>query len=294
MELKTHALRTPTGRPLWVEDSGATDGFPVLVHPGSPGSRRLFGPAAEHAASAHGLRLISYDRPGIGGTPSRPGRAVADCVADVRVIAAELGLTRFAVWGFSGGGPYALACAALLPELVVAACLFASPAPYDAEGLVFADGWPGAYRSEMKRFFDHPELARKRFRTDAEEQLEALSAPEGWMELWGALAESGPAYSREMAEYLAAAQRDCLGRGDQGWWEDWAGLLTPWRFDPTAIRVPVRLWHGARDTSIPQAHGRWLAAHVPGAEADFTADDDHATVEVNHRCRAFDWLNEQL
>ena len=126
--------RTPDGRILTIEEAGDPNGRPVLVHKGTPNSRHLYQPNTIDAA-VRGLRLISYDRPGYGGSAAQPGRSVADCAADVRAICAELGIGRLAMWGISGGGPHVLACAALLPDLVTAAASLASPAPLGAEGL---------------------------------------------------------------------------------------------------------------------------------------------------------------
>ena len=90
--------RTPDGRTLAIEEAGDPDGHPVLVHEGTPNSRHLYPPAATDAA-ARGLRLISYDRPGYGGSSPQSGRTVADCAADVRVICADLGIDRLAMGG---------------------------------------------------------------------------------------------------------------------------------------------------------------------------------------------------
>jgi pimeloyl-ACP methyl ester carboxylesterase len=133
-------IQLPDGRTLAVEDSGDPAGRPVLVHTGTPNSRHLYGPNVQDAA-ARGLRLISYDRPGYGGSSPQPGRTVADCAGDVRTICAELGIDRLATWGISGGGPHVLACAALLPDLVTAAASLASPAPFGAEGLDYFAAW---------------------------------------------------------------------------------------------------------------------------------------------------------
>src|SRR6516225_9353442 len=111
-------VHTPDGRILAVEDAGDPAGRPVLVHGGTPCSRHLYGPWVADAAG-RGLRLIGYDR---------PGYSVAGCAGDVRAICAALAIDRLAVWGISGGGPYALACAALLPELVAAAASLAGSA----------------------------------------------------------------------------------------------------------------------------------------------------------------------
>src|SRR5450432_1810835 len=105
-----------------VQDAGPPDGLPVLVYTGSPGSRHL-SPVTLRLADRKGLRLIGVDPPGYGGSAAQPGRRVADSAADVTAIADALGITGLAVWGISGGGPVALACAALLPDLVVAACV---------------------------------------------------------------------------------------------------------------------------------------------------------------------------
>jgi pimeloyl-ACP methyl ester carboxylesterase len=129
-----HTVQTPDGRTLAVLQSGAPGGSPVLVHNGTPNTRHVYPPVSADAA-ARGLRLISYDRPGYGGSTPNPGRTVADCAADVRAICAALGIDRLATWGISGGGPHVLACAALLPDLVVAAASLASPAPFGADGL---------------------------------------------------------------------------------------------------------------------------------------------------------------
>jgi pimeloyl-ACP methyl ester carboxylesterase len=265
----------------------------VLVHAGSPGSRRL-PPQAVEEAGAFGLRLISYDRPGYGESPARPGRIVADAAGDVRAIAAGLGLSRLATWGHSGGGPYALACAALLPELVSAACVFASMVPPDAPGLDFLGSWPAAEREELALFATQPERMRELRWSAAQERLPALLSPQGWLELWGETADSASPERRAVAEYLALVQQDTLGRGDQGWWDDNVAYLTPWGFDPASITVPVQIWHGERDDAVPPVFGHWLAERIPGAEAHFEADDDHGSIHDRHLAEAFGWLKRQV
>src|SRR6201993_1428969 len=143
--------RPPDGRTLAIEESGDPAGRPVLVHMGTPNSRLLYSPNVRDAA-ARGLRLISYDRPGYGGSTPHPGRTVADCAGDVRAICAELGIGRLAMWGISGGGPHVLACAALLPDLVTAAASLASLAPVGAEGLDWFAGMGQLNVDDFKLF----------------------------------------------------------------------------------------------------------------------------------------------
>ena len=98
-----------------------------------------------------GIRLISYDRPGYGGSTAHPGHTVASGAADVRAIAEALGHDRLAIWGHIRSGPYALGCAALLPDMAVAVGTVASPAPYGAEGLDYFTGMGEANAEGTKR-----------------------------------------------------------------------------------------------------------------------------------------------
>ena len=289
MEITTQVISGPGRRAITVDSAGVT-GFPVLVHQGSPGSRRMYRPAVESAAR-HGLRLISYDRPGYASTPPVPGRTVADAAAETRAIAGALGLTRIGVWGFSGGGMFALGCAAVLPDLVAAAGVLASFAPYGMPGLDWAGGWPDSYRQEVELFFTDREAAREKWRADAEQMQPELATAEGWLARWGDAAEQDAAHSREAAEYLALLGQDGMAQGDQGWWDDWAAALTPWGCDVRAISVPVQLWHGENDKAVPVGHGRWLAANVPGIDAHITKDD-HSTIDEAHRDETYAWLRQ--
>ena len=161
---------TPDGRTLAVEDAGDRGGYPVMVHVGTPGCRRLYGTTVADAAS-RGLRLISYDRPGYGDSTPSPGRSTADCAADVQVICDALGIDRLAMWGLSGGGPHVLACAALLPNLVVAAAALCSLAPYDADGLDWLQGFSQDAIDEVRLMESDTACARDLFRRGRDELL---------------------------------------------------------------------------------------------------------------------------
>lgn len=137
--MKAFSVEGPGGRTLTVREAGDPAGVPVLIHHGTPSSSLLYEPHVRDAEE-HGVRLVSYDRPGYGGSTRDPGRSVADCAADVAAICDALGIGRICTWGISGGGPHALATAALLPERVAAAAALASVAPFDAEGLDFTAG----------------------------------------------------------------------------------------------------------------------------------------------------------
>ena len=129
----TRTVATPDGRTLTVYELGDPSGPAVLVHHGTPGDGLPFAPWVQDAVR-RGIRLLSYDRPGYGASTAHHGRRIADAAEDAAAIADALGIGRFATWGISGGAPHALACAALLPERVVAAASLAALAPFDAEG----------------------------------------------------------------------------------------------------------------------------------------------------------------
>jgi pimeloyl-ACP methyl ester carboxylesterase len=221
-----YSICAPDGRVLAVEESGDPAGRPVLVHGGTPGSRHLYGPVVRDAA-ARGLRLISYDRPGYGGSSPRPGRTVASCVGDVRAICAELGIDRLAMWGMSGGGPHVLACAALLPELVTAAASLASVAPHGAEGLDYYAGMGQENVDDDRLFFTDEAAARAKTDKDREEIL-ATPPEDAAKAIESLLTPTDAAVLRgELAEYLICSERDALAPGSQGWWDDTC-LLRPW------------------------------------------------------------------
>ena len=111
-------------------------------------------------AAKKGIRLIGIDRPGYGGSTAQPGYTVASHAHDVRVVAEALGYDRIGIWGISGGGPYALGRAALLPDVVVAAAAVASVAPYGVEGFDFLDGMGESNVEAFQLFFSDPEASR--------------------------------------------------------------------------------------------------------------------------------------
>lgn len=283
-----HTVPTPDGRTLAVEEGGDSNGRPVLVHGGTPNSRRLYEPHVRDAA-ARGLRLISYDRPGYGGSSPLPGRTVADCADDVRAICAQLGIDRLAMWGISGGGPHVLACAALLPELVTAAASLASLAPFDADGLDYFADMGQDNVDDTRLFFADKAAARAKADSDREEFLAA--SPEDLASGLKSLLSPADAavLQGELAEFLASSNKDGLAPGSQGWWDDNC-LLQPWGFELSDIAVPVLLLHGKHDKFVPFGHGEWLAAHIPGVEARLSDNDGHLTLVQNRVPEVHEWL----
>jgi pimeloyl-ACP methyl ester carboxylesterase len=285
--------KTPDGRTLAIEEAGDPDGRPVLVHNGTPNSRHLYAPNAADAAS-RGLRLISYDRPGYGGSTPHPGRNVADCAADVRAICAELGIDRLAMWGISGGGPHVLACAALLPDLVPAAASLASLAPVGAEGLDWFEGMGQLNVDDFKLYERDPEASRVKLEADREEMLAASPDEEAKILESLLTPTDAAALTGELAEFLTYCEHEGLAPGAEGWWEDGVAHAGPWGFELSAISIPVLLMHGRQDQFVPFGHGEWLAAHIPGVEARLSDEDGHLTLLKNRIGEVHAWLAGRL
>ena len=283
---------TPDGRVLAVEEGGDPAGRPVLVHGGTPNSRHLYDDHARDAAE-RGLRLISYDRPGYGGSSPQPGRTVADCASDARAICADLGIDRLAMWGISGGGPHVLACAALLPDLVTAVASLASLAPYDADGLDYFAGMGQDNVDDTQLFFADNAAARARTDQFRDEFL-AASPDDLSAGMQSLLTPTDAAVLKgELAEFMAYSMQDGLAAGSQGWWDDNC-LVLPWGFDVADITIPVLLLHGMEDMFVPFGHGEWLAAHIPGVEARLLAEDGHLTLLQNRVPEVHAWLSDRL
>ena len=283
---------TPDGRVLAVEEGGDPAGRPVLVHGGTPNSRHLYDDHARDAAE-RGLRLISYDRPGYGGSSPQPGRTVADCASDARAICADLGIDRLAMWGISGGGPHVLACAALLPDLVTAVASLASLAPYDADGLDYFAGMGQDNVDDTQLFFADNAAARARTDQFRDEFL-AASPDDLSAGMQSLLTPTDAAVLKgELAEFMAYSMQDGLAAGSQGWWDDNC-LITPWGFDVADIAVPVLLLHGRHDKFVPFGHGEWLAAHIPGVEPRLLDGDGHLTLLENRIPEVHAWLSDRM
>jgi pimeloyl-ACP methyl ester carboxylesterase len=288
------SVQAADGRTLAVEEAGDPDGIAVLMHSGTPNSRRLYRRHVEDAES-RGLRLICYDRPGYGESTAQPGRTVADCASDVRDICAALDISRLLTWGISGGGPHVLACAALLPDLVVAAASLASLAPYGADGLDFFAGMGQENVDDFNLTLHGSESDIRARAAELRDETLAASAEELASTMQTLLTPTdAAALTGELADYLAYTGRDGLAPGIDGLLEDEGAFVEPWGFDVSAITVPVLVVHGREDQFVPQNHGVWLAAQIPGAQAWLTDNDGHLTLFENRVGEVHEWLLDQL
>ncbi|MFE9424531.1 alpha/beta fold hydrolase [Kitasatospora sp. NPDC006697] len=255
---------TPEGRTLAVQSFGDPAGRPVFLLHGTPGSR--VGPTPRPTVLYHlGVHLISFDRPGYGGSDRLRGRQVAAGAADVQAIADQLGLDRFAVVGRSGGAPHALACGALLADRVHRVAVLVPLAPHDAEGLDWYAGMtPSNIRDYRAAERDHLRIAAtmsqraRRIRDDPATLLAGLRR-----ELSGS--DAAVVSDAGIRRMLQRNYREAFRQNADGWIDDVLAFTTEWGFKVQDIAAATWLWHGAEDMFSPVDHSRWLAAHIPEA-----------------------------
>ena len=276
---RTLTLQLPAGRTLEAVEEGDDGGTLLIFHHGSPGAAVPFEPF-DRAAAERGIRLVTLSRAGFGGSSRSPGRSVADAAADAAALADHLGAERFVTIGWSGGGPHALACAALLPQRVAAAATLAGVAPYDAPGLEWTAGMGESNRIEYPLAARDPGELLRWMRP----QVEALAVVEPdhiVSELRSLISEVDEAtVDGALGELLAESFHRAFRDGPWGWYDDDLAFVGPWGFDPSAIGVPVSIWQGQQDLMVPFAHGEWLVEHVPTARSRLRPEHGHLSLAV--------------
>jgi pimeloyl-ACP methyl ester carboxylesterase len=286
-------IESEGGRRLRLEIAG-TGRRVIVAQLGTPNAGVLYDRWVSDAAE-RGLTLIAYDRPGYGGSSPQPGRTVADCVADLRAISRGIGFERCGVWGFSGGGPHALAGAALQPDLVAAVATIGSPAPCDAPGLDYLAGMSDGAREDLELFASDRSEWERRGREQSEGLLAATAGELAEMWSAGASPPDVAALESDFGIWMHGAVQAGVAPGADGWMDDDLAIFhAPWGFDVASIAVPVKVWHSRDDRFAPFEHGRWLADTIPGAEAELRDHDGHLTVIANRIGDVHDWLARHL
>jgi pimeloyl-ACP methyl ester carboxylesterase len=282
-------LALDDGRTLEIYVAGPEDGIPLVFHHGTPGSGSQFVPFIEEAAE-RGMRLVTYSRAGYANSSRKPGRSIADVPGDIAAVLDHLGADRCYTMGWSGGGPHALACAALLPERVIAAVSVAGVAPYPAEGLDWMEGMGAENHVEFGAAIESPE-ALQQFLTQAASAVAAVTADQ-MVAAFGDLVSDVDRRSLtgDYAEWVARGFREAVSNGIWGWFDDDLAFTTPWGFDVSAIKPPVAIWQGAQDRMVPFAHGQWLAAHVSGARVRLFPEHGHLSLAIASMGRILDDL----
>jgi pimeloyl-ACP methyl ester carboxylesterase len=274
-------LRLATGRRLAYDEHGAADGTPIFYFHGSPSSRlewHLFG--SDTLAGKLKVRVIVPDRPGLGRSDFQPGRRIIDWPADVIALADHLALTRFAVVGYSGGGPYAAVCALKIPERLTHVGIVSGTGPFDESGLSaainpvnlrfirLARTNPWLSRLTLRLMGHMVQYWRRRFIAQA---IGGLPAPDQ-----AVLAR--PDFQRAFVAMI----QEGLRAGPRGAQLDTALMASPWDFRSQDVRVAVHLWHGEADANAPLAMGQYMATTIPNSHTSFFPGEGHLSLMAKH------------
>ncbi len=264
-------IRLEGGRTLGYAEWGDASGFPLFHFHGSSSSR-LERPIQPEVLSA--VRLVTIDRPGHGLSDFQPDRRLQDWPADIAALADHLGIERFAVSGWSFGGPYALACAARIPERLTAVGLISSAGPYDRPAatagmdrgnkvaLAIARRMPWAVNRQLMRmmgrtFTKDPEgTSRRRFASMPACDRQALD-------------------DRQATDMLLTSMVESFRAGSDGSAWELKLMTRPWGFRLQDIAIPVALWHGDSDINSPIATGSYLSHTIPAASLTVLPGEGH-------------------
>jgi pimeloyl-ACP methyl ester carboxylesterase len=272
-------ITTPDGRDLEVVSAGPDDGRCLLWHSGTPSAAGIFAPALAEAVKRD-LRFVTFSRPGYATSTARPGRSVGDVAADVTTILDTLGFDSFFCAGQSGGGPHALACAALLPDRVLATATLAGVAPWPAEGLDWFSGMGPENLEEFGASMKGTEALTPYLEADAA-HLRDVKPDDVAASLGGLVGDVDKrALTGAYAQFVSASFQRSVSSGIAGWRDDDLAFVNPWGFELSSISTPVAIWQGGEDRMVPMAHGAWLASHIAGAEQHLLPPEGHLSLAL--------------
>jgi pimeloyl-ACP methyl ester carboxylesterase len=264
--MKDSQVKVGDGRELAFTDIGDPDGACIFFFHGAPMSR-LHLAGLEEQFAAQGLRVVAPDRPSYGRSSPQPGRSMADWPQDVAALADVLGIDRFLVAAHSSGGPYAVACAALLPERVTAGAVVAG-----VTDMAWPGAWDGYVEDEIQIMHESDETAAiawctERYGADGSGFLaaEPFEFPE-------------PDLAVLDDEMFVQALIEAFRQGVTGYAQDVHVQGRPWPFDPSLITAPMEVIHGELDTLLPLAHSRHTAEVIPSSTFRMLPGHGHLSI----------------
>jgi pimeloyl-ACP methyl ester carboxylesterase len=281
MSYLEQTMTTPDGRQLEVATLGDPSGLTVVFHHGTPGSVKLVNYFAK-IADQSSLFFVTLSRAGYGTSSRLEGRSISSVVADVTTVLDALGRENYVAVGWSGGGPHALACAALDTPRCLAAWSLAGVVPVDAD-----INWTEGMGPENLEEFSLAQEGGSEYEAHVMRDGErfAGATPENIIELFGGLLSEVDKLA--LAEYqaravLAEASAHAFAQGYFGFFDDDRAFFAPWGFDPRAIAVPVFVWFGDHDLMVPPLHGQWLSQNIPTAIKVHKPQEGHVSLLTNH------------
>jgi len=262
------------GRQIGFAEFGAPQGRAVFWLHGTPGARRQIPTEARAFAECNGIRLIGVDRPGIGSSTPYQYPNVLAFAEDLRTIADTLGIGEMAIVGLSGGGPYTLACAAAMPDRVVAVGVLGGVAPTvgpDAVG-----GGLMAVGSAVAPVLEVAGLPVRLAASGLIRLIRPVASPA--LELYARVSPEADRQLLVRPEFKAMFLDDLLNGSRKQLAAPFADIVVfarHWGFTLEEVKVPVRWWHGDRDHIVPFAHGRHVVERLPDAELYHLPGESH-------------------
>jgi pimeloyl-ACP methyl ester carboxylesterase len=266
------SVHLPDGRRLSYAEWGVRSGVPIFFLHGTPGSRLLTPPVS--VTSELGVRLVTFDRPGYGCSDPWPKRRLREWTSDVAALANALSVRRFGVIGASGGGPHALACAALLADRVTAVAVVSSPAPpfEKPDGL---DAMDDEDRGILKLAVRDVDAARERMEKRGQWIRDLAAHPDSLLEGVDVEADRRTLADPGVQAMTSETLRESLRQDLEGYAWDWLAIRLPWGFRIEEARSPVHVWHGAADRNVPLRDGAFIASRLPDARVTHWPDEGH-------------------
>jgi pimeloyl-ACP methyl ester carboxylesterase len=267
-------VRVRAGRKLGIAEFGTPDGQPVIWFHGTPGARRQVPEDARKIADARGLRIVGIDRPGVGLSTPHQYDQIIDFVADLEMVADQLGIERFAAIALSGGAPYAMAAAAGLPGRVPAVGILGGVVPS-----VGPDAPPGGWVGFAKRFRSVMPLMRHPsgiFLTAAVRVLKPFG-PQA-LQLYAKVTPPGDRevlLRPDVSEMFLDDLTENGGRSMRALLADGILFTRDWGFEPHEIDVPIWWWHGDADNIVPLAHAEWFVPRLKDATLFVRPGESH-------------------
>jgi pimeloyl-ACP methyl ester carboxylesterase len=264
------------GRSIGYAEYGSSDQPPLFVFHGLPGSRLDI--AEMWATTPTNARIIAPDRPGFGLSTFRPLARLADWADDVRQLADALGIERFLVAGFSGGGPHALSVAHYLPDRVIAAAsisgagTFSDPADRKGMNVVNKVIFALARRTPALLWLLAAPQARQIKRNPGsviDKTARNKHVPSG---------DRAVLSDPRTREIMIEAAPEMFRQGVRGFIQEAHLTVTPWGFDPATVKAPVTFWHGDADKNVPLESMRGLSSRIADCDVTVYPGEGHLIV----------------
>src|SRR4030081_2020592 len=287
MAVAPRTVSTSDGTEVGVYEFGDPGGVPVIAFHGVPACGAGFS-FADDAARRRGIRLLAPDRPGVGLSTPVPGWTVGSYGAEMSRIGDACGVERFAAWGYSGGGPYALACAAALGDRVTRLAVAAGMG--EVGGWASIEDFEKTDRMMLNLSQKRPRLARTVMAISA--RLARLSPKSAVKSFAKELSSSDQeVVARYEPDEILAMFTQAFLHGARGVVDDYRAIGQPWGIDLAAISAPVKIFQGESDTMVPPRHSEELARRISGCQLSIWPGEGHLGT-ITHVDEILEWLSQ--